>query len=112
MTLIQGFRLEDIVLQIEMNTQLRERVNRNTVNLSIKSMLMCNIYNTDDEGLYLSLSLVSLLCLSLFPFLSSSIYVLASWRLMSTCFAYTETAVSTCEVKGYVKSHGTLLTHL
>lgn len=32
-TLIQGFRLEDIVLQIEMNTQLRERVNRNTVSL-------------------------------------------------------------------------------
>lgn len=56
MTLIRGFRLEDIVLQLEMNTQLRERVNRNTVNLP--PMLMCNICNTDDEGLSLSLFLL------------------------------------------------------
>ncbi len=61
MTLIQGFRLEDITLQIEMNTRLRERVNRNTV--SLPSTLMYNVCNTDDEGpslyfsCYLSLSL-------------------------------------------------------
>lgn len=75
MTLIQGFRLEDIVLQIEMNTQLRERVNRNTVSLPPK--LMCNICNTDDEGLSLSLSLFLLLCLSL----SISIYLCISQLL-------------------------------
>lgn len=52
-TLIQGFRLQDIVLQIEMNTQLRERVNRNTANLP--PTLMCNICTTDDAVLPLSL---------------------------------------------------------
>lgn len=50
MTLIQGFRCEDIVVQIETNTQMRERVNRNTVNSPPSSnVLMCNICNTDYE---------------------------------------------------------------
>lgn len=76
MTLIQGFRLEDIVLQIEMNTQLRERINRNTVNPPSSPMLMCNICNTDDEVLSLCLSSSYFVFLSLFHSLSPSLYLI------------------------------------
>lgn len=83
MTLIQGFRLEDIVLQIEMNTQLRERVNRNTVNLPQCS---CATFVTQMMKVSPSLFLFLSLCLSFSLPLFTSIYV--SWLLTGSCLLY------------------------
>lgn len=79
MTLIQGFRLEDIVLQIEMNTQLRVRINRNAVNPPSSPMLMCNICNTDDEVLSLSL------CLSFSYFVFLALPLCLHLRVSACC---------------------------
>ena len=103
-TLIRGFRLEDIVLQTEMNTQLRERVNR--TRSQPRPQRSCATFVTQMKRVSLSLSLSLSVSLTLSPSLPLSQHLHLSMHLsvLSSCppTMYTASVVAHFERKGDV----------